>query len=141
MPAPRLRALAAAAVLLLAIGIGIRQAREPGLDRSAGGADVYRSTRLEVLAPRGDLGTAPVELSWRAVPGASTYAVEVLEVDHNVLWRTTVRATRAPLPATVAAACVPGKTILWRVTARAGATVVADSGTQKFRVRVGPLQE
>jgi hypothetical protein len=70
------------------------------------------------------------------VGGASAYDVTVLEVDRTVLWKTTTQTPSVALPATLTAQFVPGKTIFWEVAARSGNAVVAQSGTERFRVAV-----
>lgn len=131
------RVLAVAATIFLALGIGyLLDNRRPSIDVPAGRDIAYRSAGMAVVAPIGDLAAAPTRLEWTAVPGALMYDVEVLEVDRGVLWRGSTREPRVEVPAAVSAQFVPGKTILWDVTARRDATVLAQSGTQKFRVAV-----
>ena len=110
--------------------------RQPSIDVPAGREVAYRSSGITVIAPSGDLAVAPAQLEWTAVPEAMSYDVQVLEVDRANLWRTSTREPRVDVPAAVSAQFVPGKTILWEVTARRDATVLAESGTQKFRVAV-----
>jgi hypothetical protein len=139
----RPQALAAAATIAIAAGTIAYVVRDPepslvspGTDRSA-----YRSERIEIITPTGDLPTAPTVFLWVAVPGAETYDVEVLEVDRTILWRTSTREPRVDLAPTVIAQFVPGKAILWEVTARGrDATILGQSGTQRFRVIVKPRQ-
>jgi hypothetical protein len=131
------RMLAVAATIFLALGIGyLLDNRQPSIDVPAGREVAYRSAGITVIAPSGDLAAAPTQLEWTAVPGAMSYDVQVVEVDRAVLWRSSTREPRVEVPAAVSAQFVPGKTILWEVTARRDATVLAESGTQKFRVAV-----
>ena len=88
------------------------------------------------MVARGDVAAAPTQLEWAAVPGAVRYDVQILEVDRAVLWRGSTREPRVDVPAAVSAKFVPGKRILWEVTAHDDATVLAESGTQAFRVAV-----
>jgi len=54
-----------------------------------------------------------------------------------VLWRTSSTSTRVVLPRELVAQLVPGKTVLWNVTARsATGAAIASSDTQRFRVSV-----
>jgi hypothetical protein len=131
------RNLAIAASLVLAIAIGyLVQNREPSVDVSlTTGPSSYRSARVELVAPKGDLATAPNELRWEAISGADSYDVQVVEVDRTILWRVSARGPRVELPPAVIAQCVPGKTILWQVSARRDGTVLAESGLQRFRVK------
>jgi hypothetical protein len=131
------RMLAAAAMLFLALGIGyIIDNRAPSIDVPAGHNLEYRSAGIQVIAPTGDVATAPTRLEWIAIPGATSYYVQIVEVDRAILWRVSTRQPRVDVPPAVSAQFVPGKTILWEVTARRDATVLAESGTQKFRVAV-----
>lgn len=136
-------ALAAAAVAVVALSIGyLAQDREPAVVAPTGDASLYRSERLEVTGATGDLPTPPTGFSWMAAPGAERYDVVVLEVDRTILWRASTRASSVDLASAVIDQFVPGKTILWEVTARGrDGTILAQSGTQRFRVVVKPRQE
>ena len=131
----RFHALAAAAALLILIGAGtwIRM-REPSID-SPIGAPVYRSARLDVITPTGDLAHAPNELRWTTVLGASRYRVQLLEVDATLLWSGDTTETHVALPPSVIAHFAPGKTLLWEVRAFRGNEMLASSETQTVRVR------
>lgn len=127
--------LAVAATLFLAVGVTwfVQQRQmgvhdEPGIDRS------YRSMRVEVFAPAGDVTAPPTELRWAGVPGAVTYDVALVEVDGTTLWTAKTRSSRVDLPPSVSVKFVPGKTVMWQVTARGDGNVLADSGLVKFRV-------
>jgi hypothetical protein len=129
------RMLAAAAMLVIAVATGyVIQNREPSINVPLDHTDVYRSSHIDVITPNGDISAAPGAVSWKAIPGATSYDLNVTEVDRTVLWHASTRETRVALPAAVVAQFVPGKTILWEVTARRDGTIVADSGTQRFRV-------
>ncbi len=132
----RPRMLAVAAMLVIAVAVAfLVENREPSVNVAAGGDSAYRSASVEVVAPKGDLATAPAELRWNMVAGAKQYDVAVFEVDRTNLWHVTAADTHVALPSSVVAQCVPGKTLLWQVTARRDATVIAQSGIQRFRVR------
>jgi len=129
------RALAAAAMLVVALGIGyVAQNREPSVDGGLKMGDFYRSSRIKVTTPTGDVAASPSDLQWTPVAGASAYDVTVLEVDRTILWKMTTAEPRVALPSTVTAQFVPGKTIYWEVTARRGTAILAQSGTERFRV-------
>lgn len=133
--APRF-AWAAAAAAVFVIGTGLwMEKREPSLG-DAGVTSVYRTARLDAIAPLGDLAAAPRELRWNAVAGATVYTVEITEVDRTLLWRSETSSTRIVLPPNVVAQCAPGKTLLWDVAARRGSDELASSGVQQFRVAV-----
>jgi hypothetical protein len=128
-----LSSLAAAAVLLMVVGIGVWSGkREPSLSQPSGG-ELYRSARLAAIAPVGDLQAPPAELRWASLPGATNYDVTVREVDHTLLWSAETSASHVQLPQSVLARIVPGKTLVWEVTARRGGEAVASSGAQPFR--------
>lgn len=137
----RLQTLAAAAAVIV-IGLTLSQLivdREPAV--VAPTVDTYRSGRLDVIAPTGDLRVAPREFRWVAVAGAERYDLVVLEVDRTILWRTSTREPRIDLAPAVIAQFVPGKAILWEVTARgSNEAILAQSGTQRFRVAVNAPQ-
>ena len=110
---------------------------EPRVGQPAPGEQVNRTATVDVVAPIGDVPKAPAELAWVAVDGAARYEVQVLEVDRTILWRTTSLSERVLLPASVVERIVPGKTLLWEVTAIGGSgTSIASSGTQRFRVPI-----
>src|SRR5207302_4080776 len=74
---------------------------------------------------------------WVPADGAVSYDVEVFEVDRTPLWRSTSSVPRVELPASIVRQLVAGKTVLWEVRARnAVNAVIAESGTQRFRVAV-----
>ncbi|HEX9164166.1 MAG TPA: hypothetical protein VF980_20860 [Thermoanaerobaculia bacterium] len=136
-PVFRPRMLAAAAMLIIAITIGyVVQNHEPSVNVPFN-TNVYRSSSIAVTTPVGDVAAAPKELQWKEVAGATSYGVTVSEVDGTVLWQGETRDSRIQLPSSVSSQFVPAKTILWEVTARRGASVLAQSGQQKFRVAPG----
>ena len=125
--------LAAAAAAVIVIGSGLwMQYREPSIEH--GNTNIYRSGRLEAIAPSGDLTETPKELRWTPVAGATSYGVRLLEVDRTPVWSAETKEARIALPASVATQCLPGKTLMWDVTARRGSATVATSDTQRFRV-------
>ena len=131
------RMFAAAVVIFVILGIAyLLNNRQPSIDVPFAHDLVYRSAGIKVIAPSGDVAAAPVRLEWTGVPGAVSYDVRVVEVDRAILWRVSTGETRVDVPPAVRAQFVPGKSILWEVTARREATVLAESGTQKFRVAV-----
>jgi RNA polymerase sigma factor (sigma-70 family) len=129
-------ALAAAAVIVIVIGSSYwMDNREPAIGTGPTG-NVYRTSRFEVVAPIGDLPEAPHDLRWLAVNGATSYSVQIVEVDRTVLWSSETPNTSITLPVEVVARFEPGKSLVWQVTARRGSEVLATSGTQSVRVSV-----
>ena len=130
------RWLAVAAMLAVAFAIGyIAVNREPSIERPIM-RDLYRSEKVEVIAPVGDVAAAPHELQWKPAAGADAYEVVVSEVDGTVLWRTTTFASHVTLPDSVLRQLVPGKTIVWHVTSLRAGSALQSSGAQRFRVTV-----
>lgn len=130
--------LAAAAVLLLGIGF-FASRREPELRPLDGGSVAYRSLRLDLLSPKGDLDRAPGSLQWHAVPDAARYDIEVLGVDRTPLWRGVSEQAQVALPESLVAQLLPGRTVLWRVVAYdASGRTLAESNMEPFRVAMRP---
>jgi hypothetical protein len=129
------RTLAAVAGIVLVVAVGyLAWDREPGV-RDVGPAPIYRSSSVNVIAPVGDVTVPPHEMTWQPVSEAAAYEIVLREVDRTVLWQATSAVPRASVPAAVERRFVPGKTILWDVTARDGSGVVlAQSGSASFRV-------
>ena len=128
--------VAVAASVLLALAY-VAWDPEPEIDEPQSAQHDRRTTRVEVVAPLGDLKTAPKELIWVAVDGAVRYDVRVLEIDGNILWSAFSSVARVDLPAAVTSQFVPGKSIDWQVAALdIDGAPLAVSGTQRFRVLV-----
>lgn len=135
----RVAALASAGLLILfGVGLNLRGVQEPELNsNAAGGPAVLRSDELIALAPVGDLKQPPSQLRWQAAPGAAHYLVTVMEVDRTELWKSESTETSISLPAAIRKAIVPGKTLLWQVTAMAAdQRTLGSSKTLSFRVPV-----
>jgi hypothetical protein len=130
---PALRVLyAIAAMVVIAIGLGT-WLREPSIDIPRNDQP-YRSARLELVSPAGDLAQAPNELRWNPVPHATRYQIRILEVDSTVVWSGTTTQPRAALPPAVIAQFRPGKSLQWDVRAFRGNELLAASETQTIRV-------
>lgn len=135
-----IRWMAPASLALAAILVGAllwapgRIGSEAG-PRVSGNDDAMRSGRVNVIGPSGALTKAPSKLEWAPLQGATQYRVSLSEVDQTVIWSATVEGSSAVLPAHVAAQVVSLRTFVWQVFAldKSG-TVIADSGTQRFRV-------
>ena len=134
--------LSVAASFLLVAAVGyIVWDPEPGVVGVPVTEPTYRTARVQVVTPSGELTAAPTELQWMALDGAVRYDVRVFEVDGAPLWRSSTPDARIALPAAVVNQFVPGKTIAWDVTAlnRAGEPV-ALSGRHQFRVTIDSRQ-
>jgi hypothetical protein len=132
---PALYAAAAAIVLVIGAGSWMRF-REPGIEPMTETVDVYRSGRLEVVAPAGEIAQAPNELRWTAVPNATHYVVRIAEVDATAVWSARTTQPYAPLPPAAVAQFAPGKRLLWDVQAFRGNEMLASSETQDVRVSI-----
>lgn len=137
---PKVAAVAFASVLLVTVGLYLRQGSEPELNTATPPDANYRSTRLEAVAPVGDVTTAPAEFVWKPAPQAAKYRVRILEVDQNVLLSTETGSASLNVAPNLQSRFTPGKTVLWEVTALdASGRTIAQSGIQQFRVvRVAP---
>jgi hypothetical protein len=126
---------AAMATLVVAAAFGyVLWDREPPVPRGVT-SPVYRAGRIRTSAPLGDVASAPSALHWSAAEGAASYDVRVLEVDRTPLWSGSTSTPGIDLPSEVSALFVPGKTVVWEVTARdRSRAVIGESGAQQFRV-------
>lgn len=125
----------AAAVVLFATVFFLREGSVPELRAPTAADRVLRSDELFIAGPVGDLERAPSELRWAAVPGAASYSVRLMEVDRAEMWSNETAANVAALPPDVLARVVPGKPMLWQVTAKdAKGFTVAQSAVQRFKV-------
>jgi hypothetical protein len=126
----------AGVVLVTAVGY-LRWDREPSVRQTVPMQDTYRTGNVQIVGPIGDVAAVPDALEWAPADGAVSYDVEVFEVDRTPLWRSTSSVPRVELPRSIVRLLVPGKTVLWEVRARnAVMAVIAESGTQRFRVAV-----
>ncbi len=134
------RRLAAAAMVILAVGLGyqlFRPAAPPLPAPPSGG--VVRGGEVEAVSPVGEVPGIPTELRWTPRPGASSYRVRLSAVDDTVLWEGTVLAPPARLPAEVVRSLHRAVVYVWSVEAlgpsgeRLGA-----SEPVRFRARPAP---
>ena len=127
---------AAAALLVVVGGYYVFKSQAPRLPPDVGpGVEATRSLKVPVRGPIGDQAVAPDRLEWLAVSGAVRYRVRLMEVDRHELWSIDTEATSSDLPASVRAQIVPGKTLVWQVTAYGpGTPPIAESDARRFRV-------
>ena len=130
----------AAMLTVVTVGLYLRMGKQPVLvSDGSSGQTVLRSQAVIPLAPKGDLEHSPTALHWQPVPGAARYSVKLMEVDRAVLWQSSSEQPTVVLPQTVREKIVPGKTLLWEVTAiEAGGKAVATSPAARFRVTIKP---
>jgi hypothetical protein len=131
-------ALMAASVAIIVGGAALLVTPDRGVEPGTGG-DVYRTARVEITGPAGELAEAPAQLVWTAVAGAVQYEVRLSEVDGTELWRVTTSSPAVPVPSEVRARALPAKTLVWQVSAKdAQGRTMAESGATGFRVRLAP---
>ena len=133
-----LRPALALAAVLLALGGGyyLTNPAAPRLPTDIGSSpDATRSLTIVVKGPIGDQTGVPERLQWEPVRGAARYRVRLSEVDRHEIWSSDTTDTTVDLPRDVRARIVPGKTLVWQVSAFGESNVpIADSNTERFRV-------
>lgn len=124
----------AVAIVLLAVAVGwvaLRRAERARASAGRGPAQI-----VALVAPRGNVASAPELFHWKPVPGASRYRVQIADAD--AVWPLFVRTTTSPalgLEPHELPALTPGRVHEWGVEAFDDAgTLIASGGTQ-FRVR------
>jgi anti-sigma factor RsiW len=129
----------AAALLVAAVGIALRDSRPPQISTALSERQVFRSGEVSVVAPAENPAAPPSELRWAPWAAADSYSVRVMEVDRKELWSAETRQTAVALPAAVRAQIVPRKPLLWEVIARdADGRTLASSGIHTFMVMNQP---
>jgi hypothetical protein len=110
--------IAALSAIIAVTMILLEHRKQPELRADAGtGSVVYRTEELQIVRPSGELNEAPKDLEWKRVTDASKYRVTIMEVDRNPLWTGETADFRIDIPREVRAKMLPGKTVLWQVTA------------------------
>lgn len=128
--APAAIALAAASVLVISNLPPRPGSLETPVDT------VMRSSQIAVIAPLGEMTQPPSRLEWQAQTGAAAYRVRLLEVDGAELWHASTAASSIEMPANVLSRIIPGKKLLWDVTALdSSGRALASSGARSFVVR------
>lgn len=129
---------AAAAVLVMAAGLGYRafQVPEPALPAPEVGG-VVRGGEVEAVSPLGEVAEIPGELRWvPPVEGAASYRVRLTAVDGAVLWEGTALAPSLRLPAEAAGRLHRAVVYTWTVEALGPAGErLASSGPVTFKVK------
>jgi hypothetical protein len=126
---------------ILVIGLGVfvvsRKSQEPDLRADAGhGPAIYRSEEIEVSSPVGEVAKAPAILQWKSFEGSAEYKVSIMEVDEVPLWTGQTNDVILTIPNAIRAKMLPGKPVLWRVTALdSQGRVLATSQIQRFSVQ------
>ena len=77
----------------------------------------------------------PARLQWQPVSGAARYRVRLSEVDRQEIWSSDTVDAAIDLPPDVRARIVPGKTLVWQVTAYGASNApIAESSAERFRL-------
>jgi hypothetical protein len=127
----------ASLLVVIVLGFSLRDGRPPEI-RSPSRADTaaLRSSELLAVAPLGDVMQVPAELRWQPIAGAAAYSVRLMEVDRAEVWTAETGSPSIALPPHVLAQIVPGKPLLWQVTAKdAKGFALAESQVGRFRLR------
>ncbi|HST76910.1 MAG TPA: hypothetical protein VLN58_00320 [Verrucomicrobiae bacterium] len=114
----RLPYMTAAAALAVAVTLGVSlyhsdNGRPPIHAPQYG---IYRSGEIKLTTPS-DLNQPPAQLTWEALPGASSYSVEVDDVTGDKIWESKSTTNSIKLDPDLKAKMVPGKPLKWSVTA------------------------
>jgi hypothetical protein len=129
--------VAAAAALIMAIGLGVSfyisdGSKQPTLTTGTIGVQ-YRGGEIH-LKTGGDLNQAPQQLTWEAVPGASRYSVKISDVTNKQLWQGNSTQNSINIDPELEAKMRQGKPLNWTVTAVDGNGKELATGEGKLRV-------
>lgn len=128
--------LAAAAALILAIGLGVsfyisEGYKQPSLTTGNFGLQYRGEMHLSTV---GDLNQVPQQLTWDAVPGAARYRVEISDVANEKLWQAGSTQNSINVDPEVKTKMRQGKPLKWTVTAIDGNGKELATGEGKLRV-------
>lgn len=131
VPVPTRPWLAAAAVVVLAVGLaallpGWRDTAAPALPSMGGGVGPFRGVAIATaLVPQGRVSTVPGSFQWApsrenpTLAGAEAWEFRLESVDGTALWSTVTVEARVQLPVDVMARLTPGNRYIWKIL-RAG---------------------
>ncbi len=134
----RIPYMAAAAALIVAVTLGI------SLYHSDNGQPTLHAPQVGVyrgeihLQTVGDLSQSPDQLAWEAVPGATSYRVEIDDVTGDKIWGSTSTENSIKLGPEMKSTLRPGKPLNWTVTAVDANGKELASGKGKFRITQRP---
>jgi hypothetical protein len=131
---------AAAALLVVGLGLGYRAFQSPGPDLpDPGTGEVMRGGEVEAVAPVGEVAEIPAELRWVLVDRAASYRVRITAVDGSVLWEDIASTSPVRLPADVAGRLHRAVVYTWTVEALdPNGARLASSEPVRFKVRPDP---
>src|SRR5215471_15941219 len=124
---------AVAAIVVLGITV-LQRSKAPELQADLGQQPaIYRSQEVQLVSPMGEVAEVPQELRWQSVAGAGTYKVALMEIDYSPVWTGETKETSISIPARIRGKMLPGKPILWQITALDNqGQALATSQVQKF---------
>ncbi len=128
---PRLAAVGAAAVLLLAAAGSILLVKNPApvqIFRSGGGNEIH------LLEPKEELKSAPEVFRWAGVAGAETYNFTLIDDALNILYQTKGPETLVRIPFDVQQSLTEEATYLWTVQAVAENDQELASASRYFEI-------
>jgi len=137
----RMPYLAGAAALAVVLVLGVSLYRSMNVEspnRIGGsvGSSAFRSGAVHLVSPVGEQSQTPAEFRWDAVPGASSYVVELKDVANQTLGSAKSAQNSLAVTPEMRANMLPGKPLSWKVTALdASGKPVADSSGGEFKVK------
>lgn len=97
--------------------------------------EIMRSQSVRVIGPSGDLKSLPESFRWDVYPGATSYRIELTEVDGTLVRQETVNQNVLSVTPEWKSVIHGGKPYIWQVTALdASGKAVASSSREHFRV-------
>jgi hypothetical protein len=136
--------VAGLAMAAIVVALFLRSPKEPQLQANnmQHPSTIYRSEEIQVAGPVGSVLQPPQEIRWNAFVGAQTYRVVVMEVDHTQLWTSETKSLFVQIPSNLRVKIVPGKPILWQVTAEdPQGNKLASSQVQRFLISLPQSSE
>jgi hypothetical protein len=131
---------AAAMIVVLALGVSLHHSSsdQNGLSKIGGGdhsSSEFRNGAIHFLSPVGDLNQAPSEFRWEALPGASSYTVEMRDAIGTMLASTHTKQNSIAVTQAMKANMTQGKPLKWKVTALdASGKEIANSTGGDFKI-------
>ena len=131
---------AAAMVVVLALGVSLHHAGNQEHPTKIGGVGGYgdsgfRTGAIHLKSPVGNLDQAPVEFRWDALPGASSYSIELRDAIGTVLASKTTKQTVIVVTPEMKANMSSGKPLKWKITALdAAGNEIANSTGGDFKI-------
>lgn len=132
-------AVAVALIIIFSVSLYISE-HQPAPQLNAGlkktnPSEIMRSQSVRLVGPSGDLKSLPESFRWDTYPGASSYRVEVTEVDGTLVRQETVHQNVLSVTPEWKSVIHADKPYIWQVTAfDASGKAVASSSREHFRV-------